>query len=117
MIKNKTGVEVKELIGQSDFEILHVHNEKWTGNKILHPRVQKPGLALAGYLKYLDKDRIQIFGNTEIGYLEHLDRAEFEKLMNEPVSNGQLASAVEISDEENSLDELPLEDPAVDTTA
>lgn len=79
MIKNKTGVEIKELIGQSDFEILHVHNEKWTGNKILHPRVQKPGLALAGYLKYLDKDRIQIFGNTEIGYLKHLDRAEFEK--------------------------------------
>jgi len=79
MVKQKAGVEVKELIGQSDFEILHVHNEKWTGNKILHPRVQKPGLALAGYLKYLDKDRIQIFGNTEIGYLAHLDRAEFEK--------------------------------------
>lgn len=82
MIKNKTGVEVKELIGQSDFEILRVHNEKWTGNKILHPRVQKPGLALAGYLKYLDKNRVQVFGNTEIGYLEHLDRVEFEKRLN-----------------------------------
>lgn len=79
MVKQKAGIEVKELIGQSDFEILHVHNEKWTGNQILHPRVQKPGLALAGYLKYLDKDRIQIFGNTEIGYLAQLDRAEFEK--------------------------------------
>lgn len=79
MIKSKTGIEIKELVGQTDFEILKVHNEKWTSNKILHPRVQKPGLALAGYFKYLDKDRLQIFGNTEIGYLKHLEKTEFEK--------------------------------------
>lgn len=84
MLKNreKIGVEVNELIGQNDFEILKVYNRKWLTNKILHPRVQKPGLAMAGYLKYLDKDRLQVFGNTEIGYLEHLDRPELEKRLN-----------------------------------
>ena len=82
MIKSKTGIEIKQLVGQNDFEILKVHNEKWTSNKILHPRVQKPGLALAGYFKYLDKDRLQIFGNTEMGYLKHLEKAEFEKRLN-----------------------------------
>jgi HPr kinase/phosphorylase len=81
MTKNKknAGVEINALIEQNEFEILKVYNEKWTSNKILHPRVQKPGLALAGYSKYLDKDRLQIFGKTEMGYLKQLDRAEFEK--------------------------------------
>lgn len=77
--REKVGVEINELIGQSDFEIRKVYNEKWITNKILHPRVQKPGLAMAGYLKYLDKDRLQVFGSTEMGYLKHLDRPEFEK--------------------------------------
>jgi HPr kinase/phosphorylase len=80
--KDKIGVEINELIGQNDFEILKVYNQKWLTNKILHPRVQKPGLAMAGYLKYLDKNRLQIFGNTEIGYLKHLDRPELEKRFN-----------------------------------
>jgi HPr kinase/phosphorylase len=80
--KEKIGVEINELIGQNDFEILKVYNRKWLTNKILHPRVQKPGLAMAGYLKYLDKDRLQVFGNTEIGYLKHLDRPELEKRLN-----------------------------------
>ena len=81
MTKNKknAGVEINALIEQNEFEILKVYNEKWTSNKILHPRVQKPGLALAGYSKYVDKDRLQIFGKTEMGYLKQLDRTEFEK--------------------------------------
>ncbi len=80
MIRQKNaGVEVKELIEHPDFEILKVYHEKWTTNKIRHPRVQKPGLALAGFFKYLDKDRLQVFGNTEMGYLKHLDKGELEK--------------------------------------
>jgi HPr kinase/phosphorylase len=77
--KGQASIEIKELIGHNDFEIVKVYNEKWLSNKILHPRIQKPGLALAGYIKYLDKDRIQIFGNTEMGYLKHLPRPEFEE--------------------------------------
>lgn len=79
MSKNTPGVEINTLIEQHEFEILKVYNEKWTGNKILHPRVQKPGLALAGYFKYLDNNRLQIFGRTEVGYINQLPRPEFEK--------------------------------------
>ena len=39
------------------------------------PRIQKPGLALAGYLPQIHPDRIQILGNTEISYLATLPRA------------------------------------------
>src|SRR5262249_20347011 len=37
------------------------------------PRVQQPGLALAGYLPQLHPDRMQVLGNSEVGYLETLD--------------------------------------------
>lgn len=38
------------------------------------PRIQKPGLALAGYLPQIHADRIQVLGNTEISYLATLPR-------------------------------------------
>lgn len=47
-----------------------------------HPRVQKPGLALAGHTHGVSPTRVQILGETEITYLEGLspeeqrDRAE-----------------------------------------
>ena len=33
------------------------------------PRVQKPALALAGYLDQLHPGRIQVLGNAELGYI------------------------------------------------
>src|SRR5438093_11172970 len=40
------------------------------------PRIQKPGLAFAGYLPQIHPDRIQVVGNTELGYLRTLQPAE-----------------------------------------
>ena len=37
-------------------------------------RIQKPGLALAGYLDQLHRDRVQILGATELSYLKTLDK-------------------------------------------
>ena len=83
MIRNKQGIEISAITRQNDLEILHLYNEKWAGNKILHSRTQRPGLALAGYFKYLDKNRIQIFGKSEIGYLMQLPKENFEKRLKE----------------------------------
>jgi HPr kinase/phosphorylase len=44
-----------------------------------HPRVQKPGLALAGHMHGVVPTRVQILGETEITYLETLDEAEQAK--------------------------------------
>lgn len=46
------------------------------------PRIQKPGLALAGYTKNLHPDRIQILGDTELSYLFDLYRQDPEKAEN-----------------------------------
>jgi HPr kinase/phosphorylase len=43
------------------------------------PRIQKPALALAGYLDQLHPRRVQVLGNAEVGYVERLDPAEAEK--------------------------------------
>lgn len=37
-------------------------------------RIQKPGLALAGYTAFVHGDRVQILGETELSYLETLDQ-------------------------------------------
>ena len=39
------------------------------------PRVQQPGLALAGYLPQLHPDRMQVLGHSEVGFLATLDSA------------------------------------------
>jgi HPr kinase/phosphorylase len=83
MIKAKNGIEVNAILEQNDLEILKVYNDKWLSNKIYRSGAQKPGLALAGYFKYLDKGQIQVFGKTEIGYLKHLPKTDFEKRLKE----------------------------------
>jgi HPr kinase/phosphorylase len=40
------------------------------------PRLQQPGLALAGFLPQLHPDRVQVLGNAEISYLGTLPDAE-----------------------------------------
>ena len=43
------------------------------------PRIQKPGLALAGYTTNIHPDRIQVLGSTELTYLAELNRQAPEK--------------------------------------
>jgi HPr kinase/phosphorylase len=55
----------------SQLKIVKIHNEKWIANLVSHPRPQRPGLGLTGYLKHIQSGRIQIFGKTEAGYLHN----------------------------------------------
>ncbi len=43
---------------------------------ITNPRIQKPGLALAGFLPYVKPGRIQILGESEFSYLATLETNE-----------------------------------------
>lgn len=55
--------------------------------EIFNPRIQKPGLALAGYLPYVKAGRLQILGESEYSYLETLGEDE---------ANERLRSVVEL---------------------
>ncbi len=48
------------------------------GRPVYSADVNRPGLALAGYLDYFANDRVQILGNTEIHYMEQLRVSELE---------------------------------------
>jgi HPr kinase/phosphorylase len=68
------GLSIQELLGEKeaglDLELLA--GERGLGNCVQVPRIQKPGLALAGYTTNLHPDRIQVLGSTELSYLNHL---------------------------------------------
>ncbi|HSM13429.1 MAG TPA: HPr(Ser) kinase/phosphatase [Thermoanaerobaculia bacterium] len=76
---SETGsVLVSELLGEelSDLELEVVSGEQHLDNRISHPRVQKPGLAFAGYYAYIKPGRVQIVGESELAYLMTLGDAE-----------------------------------------
>jgi HPr kinase/phosphorylase len=76
-----SGLSIQELLGEKeaglDLELLAGFSG--VGNLINVPRIQKPGLALAGYTPSLHSDRIQILGSTELTYLNHLPQHDIEK--------------------------------------
>jgi len=71
-------VSVNELLG-AELANLHLSilsGEEHLDNEITHPRVQKPGLAFAGYFEYIRAGRVQIIGESEIAYLDTLSAEE-----------------------------------------
>jgi HPr kinase/phosphorylase len=62
------------MLDESDYglELTLLAGGKGLSNRVSSSRLQKPGLALAGYAEHLHPDRIQILGNTEISYLFQL---------------------------------------------
>lgn len=84
-------VEVNELLGSelAELEMRPLCGEEHLDNRITHPRVQKPGLAFAGYYDYIKKGRVQIIGESEIAYLNTLleeeRRERFDRITALPV--------------------------------
>lgn len=87
MIRPKKGVEISTLLDVPDISIKKTYNEKWLNKKITHPDTQKPGLALAGYMKFVNRGSLQIFGKTETGYLNSLSPDECKNRLNEYMSS------------------------------
>jgi HPr kinase/phosphorylase len=57
-----------------DLRLALVAGKRGLSRRVSSARIQKPGLALAGFVEYLHKERIQVFGNTEMSYLKTLPR-------------------------------------------
>lgn len=74
------GLSIQELLGEKeaglDLELLAGFSG--VGNIISVPRIQKPGLALAGYTPSLHANRIQVLGSTELTYLNQLPPQDVE---------------------------------------
>ena len=88
MIRSRKGVEIKTLLEVPDLSIRRTLNDKWLNKKITHPDTQKPGLALAGYMEFVVKGSLQVFGKTEVGYLTQLNPQECKKRVTGFLSSG-----------------------------
>ncbi|HZS45771.1 MAG TPA: HPr(Ser) kinase/phosphatase [Blastocatellia bacterium] len=62
----------------SSLNITIVSGQAGLDRRITVPRVQKLGLALAGFSHYIHSGRPQIIGGSELSYLEQLDEPERE---------------------------------------
>ncbi len=82
---------IEELIKETEYglELRLIAGKQGLANRISSSRIQKPGLALTGYIEHLHPDRLQVLGNTEISYLrqlpEHLAITYIGKLCSQPI--------------------------------
>ena len=65
---------VQELVAgtRSTLDLEFLAGEAGGDRLINQARIQKPGLALAGFVEYLHRGRVQILGNSEITYLKQM---------------------------------------------
>jgi len=64
-----------------DLRLTLVAGKKGLSRKISSSRIQKPGLVLAGFMEYLHRERLQVFGNTEMSYLGTLPKERARELL------------------------------------
>lgn len=70
-MRRESSIEVNQLLDEASASLQLTSISEWGGldRKIARPRIQKPGLALSGFVKHVYGDRVQVLGLTEIDYL------------------------------------------------
>jgi len=85
-------LSLQEILNDSEYGLglALLAGERGLVHRVSSSRIQKPGLALAGYTEHLHPARIQVLGNTEISYLEQIDdriaAESIRKLCSFPIS-------------------------------
>lgn len=82
-------LKVSRLLDDSDSELQLslVAGADGLDRVISSPRIQKPGLALAGFTEHLHEERVQVFGNTEVSYLGTLEVARQREVLDKLFTN------------------------------
>jgi len=71
---------VRSLLDErSGLRLVLLAGESGLGRRIAIARIQKPGLALAGFLRQVHPERVQILGATEISYLAGMPDADAQR--------------------------------------
>ncbi|HOH29251.1 MAG TPA: HPr(Ser) kinase/phosphatase [Candidatus Hydrogenedentes bacterium] len=87
-VKRKRSIPVSRLLEHlthdMDFEMLAGY--QGTGKPIYSWDVNRPGLALSGYVDYFANDRVQILGNTEIHFMERMPASSLATMLANMVS-------------------------------
>src|SRR5712691_2912687 len=76
-------IKVETLLKDQDFDLRLelLAGEGGLDRRVVSSRIQKPWLALSGFTEHIHKDRLQVFGNTEMSYLATLKPGEAQARM------------------------------------
>lgn len=82
-MSTKPRITIGELLAEkgSAMGMRLLAGEAGIGRVIEHPRMQKPSLAFAGFIEYLDDCRLQVIGRTELHYLSTRPDAEQKRVV------------------------------------
>lgn len=89
---NARSLSIQDLLDDTEYglDLVLAAGKAGLSHRVSSSRIQKPGLALTGYVEHLHPDRVQVLGNTEISYLQSIDRetaaAAVAKLCSFPIS-------------------------------
>ena len=69
-------ITVKRLLEERSeyLQLELLSGESGLDNKIFKSRIQRPGLALSGFMDKLDPERVQVLGSTELDFLASLEK-------------------------------------------
>lgn len=76
---------VQDILKDNEYRLglVLIAGEKGLRKRISHSQVQKMGLALTGFTKFVAPERIQILGQTEMSYLQTISEDLKEKVINQ----------------------------------
>ena len=64
-----------------DLRLTLAAGKQGLSRRISSTRIQKPGLVLAGFTEYLHRERVQVFGNTEMSFLRTLPAPQATEML------------------------------------
>ncbi len=69
------GLRIETLLNEigGSLSLRLVSGEEWLRNEIEEPDLNRPGLALSGFLDYFPTERLQVMGKTEVTFWTSLD--------------------------------------------
>src|SRR5271165_3015830 len=93
-------IKISRLLEERDFglQLTLIAGADGLDRSISSPRIQKPGLALAGFTEHLHPERVQVFGNTEVSYLETLTLEDQQAALEKLLSDTEIACVVVTKD-------------------
>ncbi|MFP6584065.1 MAG: HPr(Ser) kinase/phosphatase [Candidatus Hydrogenedentota bacterium] len=72
VIKRRSSMAIARLLEHFPDDFKVIAGYQGIGRQVYISDLNRPGLALSGYLDYFSSDRVQLLGNTEIHYMEGL---------------------------------------------
>lgn len=74
-------VKVADILKDGNYQLglRLVGGKSGLSREVAVPRIQKPGLALAGYLEQIHPDRVQVLSSVELSYLSTLQKKQREE--------------------------------------